>query len=87
MRDAFRRANADEVALRMDKSGVSFLSKKQFSLPASGEMLPQEVLVQAVEDANTGLSEHIKVRKWKHPDTERKEQRFFGIAYFWRGSI
>lgn len=87
MRDAFRRANADEVALRMAKSEVSFLPKKQLSLPASGEMLPQEVLVQAVEDANTGLSEHTKVRRWKHPDVERKGHSFFGIACFWHGSI
>lgn len=55
MRDAFRRVNADEVALRMVKSEVSLLSQNQFPVPASGEMLPQEELVQAVEAANTGL--------------------------------
>lgn len=87
MRYAFRRVNADEVALKMVKSKVNFLSKNQFPVPASGEMLPQGELVQAVKDASTGLSYRTRVRRWKHPDAERKGYRFFGIAYFWSVSI
>lgn len=86
MRYAFRRVNADEVALRMVKSKVNFLSKNQFPVPASGEMLPQGELVQAEKDASTGLSDQME-RRWKHPDAERKGYRFFGIAYFRSVSI
>lgn len=83
----FRRVNADEVALRVVKCEVNFLSKNQFPVPASGEMLPQGELVQAVKDASAGLSHWTRVRRWKHPDAERKGYSFFGIAYFWSASI
>lgn len=44
----FRRVNADEVALRMVRSGVNFLSKNRFPVPAGGGTLPQGELVQAL---------------------------------------
>lgn len=86
-RCAFRRVNADEVAPRMVKSKVNFLSENQSPAPASGEALPRGELVQAVKDASTGLSDWTRARRWKHPDAERKGYRFFGIAYFWSAPI
>lgn len=82
----FRRVNADEVALRMVKSKVNFLSKRTVPCTHQRGNVDSRRAVQAVKDTSTGLSDRTRVRRWKRPDVERKGFSFFGIVCFWSAS-